>query len=42
MAPYIEKMTELDEQSFSIRTQHVALTEVQVDMLKRTSSLQKK
>nr|WP_280168489.1 hypothetical protein [Priestia megaterium] len=40
MAPYIEKMTELDNRVSALERSMSLLTEVQVDMLKRTSSLQ--
>ncbi|MGF9888339.1 hypothetical protein ABEX78_06790 [Priestia megaterium] len=40
MAPYIEKMTELDNRVSALERSMSLLTEVQVDMLKRTSALQ--
>ncbi len=40
MAPYLEKMTELDNRVSALEQSMSLLTEVQVDMLKRTSSLQ--
>lgn len=42
MAPYLEKMTELDNRVSALERSMSLLTEVQVDMLKRTSSLQEK
>ena len=40
MAPYLERMTELDERVSALERSMSLLTEVQVDMLKRTSALQ--
>lgn len=40
MAPYLKRMTELDERVSALERSMSLLTEVQVDMLKRTSSLQ--
>jgi hypothetical protein len=40
LAPYIERMTELDKRVSALERSMSLLTEVQVDMLKRTASLQ--
>lgn len=40
MAPYIERMTELDNRVSALERSMSLVTEVQVDMLKRTSALQ--